>query len=58
MSWSTPYGSSPVRTEMRSGQHSSPTEEWVEALELSEKAAGGPLVASIRNRILSPVAFA
>ena len=31
--------------------------EWLEALELSEKAAGGPLVASIRNRILSPAAF-
>jgi hypothetical protein len=31
--------------------------EWVEALELSEKAAGGPLVSSIRNRILSPAAF-
>ena len=32
-------------------------QEWVEARQLSEKAAGGPLVASIRNRILSPAAF-
>ena len=32
-------------------------QEWVEALQLSEKAAGGPLVASIRNRILSPAPF-
>jgi hypothetical protein len=31
--------------------------EWMEALRLSEEAAGGPLVASIRNRILSPAAF-
>ena len=31
--------------------------EWREARELSEKAAGGPLVSSIRNRILSSAAF-
>lgn len=31
--------------------------EWREVRELSEKAAGGPLVASIRNRILSPALF-
>jgi hypothetical protein len=31
--------------------------EWDEARQLSEKAAGGPLVASIRNRILSSAPF-
>lgn len=31
--------------------------EWVKARQQGEEAAGGPLVASIRNRILSPALF-